>query len=215
MNCSKDRIKDKIEILAKFTEKENKFTRFSYTKEDVMAKKYIIQEMKNLGLKVYMDYVGNIFGRKEGKRKNSPEILIGSHLDTVKNGGKYDGIAGIVVGLEVLNVLKENNIEIENPIEIVAFAEEEGGTYGTAFLGSQWYAEKLKEENLDIFNDEKGKNIIDAVKKLDELDSQVIRCKRKEKNLRGMFELHCEQGPVLVKNKKSIGIVEGITGSSS
>jgi len=215
MNCSKDRIKDKIEILAKFTEKENKFTRFSYTKEDVMAKKYIIQEMKNLGLKVYMDYVGNIFGRKEGKRKNMPEILIGSHLDTVKNGGRYDGIAGIVVGLEVMNVLKENNIEIENPIEIVAFAEEEGGTYGTAFLGSQWYGEKLNEKDLNKFNIDSGKNIKESVKILDELNDEVIRCNNKEKNIRCMFELHCEQGPKLENNKKDIGIVEGITGSSS
>lgn len=215
MNCNRERIEEMIETLAEFTEEKNKFTRFSYTKEDIMAKKYIIQKMKDLGMEVHMDYVGNIFGRKEGKNKELPAVLIGSHLDTVKNGGKYDGIAGIVTGIEIINVLKENNITTEYPIEVVAFAEEEGGTYGTAFLGSQWYAEKLDEKDLEKFNNDRGKNIKESVKILDELNDKVIRCKNKEKNIRSMFELHCEQGPTLEDNNKELGIVEGITGSSS
>jgi len=215
MKCNKDRVENMIENLAEFTDKESKYTRFSYTDQDISAKKYVIQKMKNLGLNIYMDYVGNIFGRKEGKKENLPTILIGSHLDTVKNGGKYDGVAGVVVGLEVLNVLKENNVEIDYPIEVVAFAEEEGGTYNTAFLGSQWYADKLKREDLEKFDDLYGKNIKEAVKILDELDEEVIRCVNREKNLKCMFELHCEQGPTLENNKNNIGLVKGITGSSS
>lgn len=214
MYCDKNRIESMIEDLSEFTENNSKYTRFSYTKEDIMAKKYIIQKMKKLGLKVYMDYVGNIFGRKEGKI-DLPTILIGSHLDTVRNGGKYDGIAGIVVGLEVIKVLNENKVKIDYPIEIVAFAEEEGGTYGTAFLGSQWYSEKLKEKDLEKFNDYDDKNINEAIKTLAKLNDEVIRCTHKDKNLKCMFELHCEQGPTLEKYKNNIGIVEGITGSSS
>ncbi|MGM0379230.1 MAG: M20 family metallo-hydrolase [Bacillota bacterium] len=212
---SKKRIKKRIEKFAKFTESDSKYTRFSYTKQDIQAKKYLINEMKNLGLNVYMDYIGNIFGRKEGRKKGLPEILIGSHLDTVRNGGKYDGVSGIVTGLEVIKSMNNNNIEIDHPIEVVAFAEEEGGTYSTAFLGSQWYADKFTDENLDKFNDNNGKNIKEAIKTLDVLDQDVIRCKKKEKNLKCMFELHCEQGPVLEMNGKELGIVEGITGSSS
>ncbi|MDW7669732.1 MAG: hydantoinase/carbamoylase family amidase [Bacillota bacterium] len=89
------------------------------------------------------------------------------------------------------------------------------GTYGTAFLGSQWYVDKLKEKDLERFIDSNNVNIKNAVKILDELNEEVIRCKKKDKNLKYMFELHCEQGPTLENNKKDLGIVEGITGSSS
>ena len=105
MNNSSRRIEDLIEKIAVFTENnETGFTRFSYTDMDIEARKFIIEEMTKLNLDVYMDYLGNIFGRREGKNKTAPAILIGSHLDTVKDGGKYDGIAGVIAGIEVIRL---------------------------------------------------------------------------------------------------------------
>jgi len=216
MNNSSRRIEELIEKIAVFTENNGTgFTRFSYTDMDIEARRLIIEEMTTLNLDVYMDYLGNIFGRREGKNKAAPAILIGSHLDTVKDGGKYDGVAGVIAGIEVVRLLTEKNIETENPIEVIAFAEEEGGRFHSAFVGSNWIAGNIKDEDLSKYLDDNGVSIEEASKSLDVLNPIVKRCWRREINAKAMFELHCEQGTVLENEKISLGIVSSITGSSS
>lgn len=216
MYCNSKRIKEMIDKMAAFTEKEDKgFTRFSYTQVDIEAKKYIIEEMKRSNLKVSMDLLGNIFGRREGREEDLPPILIGSHMDTVKDGGKYDGIAGIIAGLEVVKVMEENNIKTKYPVEIVAFTEEEGGRFNSAFIGSRWLAGKINEDELKDILDDQNISLKEAVKSLDVLDSDIKRYKRKDNDIKAMIELHCEQGPVLENNQKSLGVVNSIIGSSS
>lgn len=216
MNCNYKRIEEDIKNLSKFTNSNyGGYTRLSYTQEDLNAKKYIIQEMKKLNLNICMDLLGNIFGRREGTKKEAPYILIGSHLDSVKNGGKYDGIAGIVAGLEVLRVMEENDIKTRYPVEVVAFAEEEGGRFNSAFIGSKWFAGQLKRSDLANVFDNEGISLEKALKSLDQLNSEVNRCDNKDNNMKAMIELHCEQGPILENNKNDLGIVNLITGSSS
>lgn len=216
MKCNSNRINKWIEALSKFTEPNNSgYTRFSYTQEDIEAKQYLIDEMKKLNLKVYMDYLGNIFGRREGVKKDLLPIMIGSHMDTVRDGGKYDGLAGIVAGLEIIKTMEENNIKTEHPVEVVAFSEEEGGRFNSAFIGSKWFAGKINEKDTFDFIDNNNIKLADAIKSLDVLNENVIRCKNKDNKLAAMFELHCEQGPVLEINNKNLGIVSTITGSSS
>lgn len=216
MQCSSRRIEEIIEKLATFTEKEDKgFTRFSYTQTDIEARKYIIEEMKKANLKVSMDLLGNIFGRREGCEVGLPPILIGSHLDTVKDGGKYDGIAGVVAGLEALKVMEENDIKTKYPVEVVAFAEEEGGRFNSAFIGSSWIAGKISDNDLDVIMDNNGVSVKEAVKSLDVFNSYIERCHRRDRSFKAMIELHCEQGPILENDKKDLGVVRSIIGSSS
>lgn len=216
MNNLSCRIESLIEKIAVFTEKnETGFTRYSYTDMDIEVRRLVIEEMKKLHLDVSMDYLGNIFGRREGRNKSAPSIMIGSHLDTVKGGGKYDGIAGVIAGIEVIRSLNENNVETEHPLEVVAFAEEEGGRFNSAFVGSNWVAGNIKDEELPRYVDENGIGIEEAAKALDALNNIVKRCKRKDINAKAMIELHCEQGTVLENENASLGIVNCITGSSS
>ena len=216
MKCDSNRINEWIETLSTFTEPNQPgYTRFSYTQEDIAAKKYLIKEMKKLNLDVSMDYLGNIFGRREGIKKDLLPVMIGSHMDTVKNGGKYDGLAGIVTGLEIIRVMEEEDIRTYHPIEVVAFSEEEGGRFNSAFLGSKWFAGKINEEDIPRFVDYNHIKFSEALKILDTLNGEVVRYKRKNNRLAAMIELHCEQGPVLENNRISLGIVNTITGSSS
>ncbi|QZY54409.1 M20 family metallo-hydrolase [Crassaminicella profunda] len=216
MYCNAERIEEMLQNIATFTVAEDEgFTRFSYTQEDIQAKKYIIKKMKEANLKVSMDLLGNIFGRREGTEENLPPIVAGSHLDTVKNGGKYDGIAGIVAGIEALRVMEENQIKTKYPIEVVAFAEEEGGRFNSAFIGSSWFMGKIKEEALETICDHQNMSLKEAAESLNVFNEEIKRCKRKDYHIKAMIELHCEQGPILENNQKSLGLVNAIIGSSS
>ena len=216
MKCNSEQIERWIENLAKFTDSEQSgYTRFSYTKEDIAARGYLIAEMKQLGLSVRMDRVGNVLGRREGKKKKGAPIVIGSHIDTVMSGGKYDGIAGVVTGLEVVRVLNEHGVELEDPIEVIAYAEEEGGRFGSAFVGSKWLAGEIQAHELSNYRDEEGITIETACQALDNLNSQVERVERCDLSPKATFELHIEQGPVLESKGNILGVVETITGSSA
>jgi allantoate deiminase len=216
MRCSEERIEYWIEGLAKHTDPTTSgFTRFSYTKEDVAAKRFLIKEMKALGLSVEMDLIGNLFGRREGEDSKRAPMMIGSHMDTVLNGGRYDGLAGVIAGMEVVRCLNAAGETTIHPLEIVAFAEEEGGRFNSAFIGSRWYAGQLEELELSSYEDTRGVTIAEAVKMLEALKDEVTIIERKTPELRAMIELHVEQGPVLEQGEHSLGIVETVTGSSA
>src|SRR5699024_6619678 len=110
--------------------------RLALTDEDKEMREIFIDWMKAIDLQVRVDDFGNIYGRKEGKDKHAPAVLIGSHLDTQPEGGKYDGILGVLAGLEVLTVLHENHITTEKPIELVCFTNEEGARFAPPILGA-------------------------------------------------------------------------------
>lgn len=216
MHCNPKAICNVIERLAEYTEPEDKgFTRFSYTSSDLKAREYVIAVMRENGLDVSMDLPGNIFGRRRGIQDDLPAVVMGSHLDTVKNGGKYDGIAGVAAALEVLRVMKTNNIMTRHPVEVIAFAEEEGGRFGSAFVGSSWITGQLNENDLGKLKDARGISVLQAVKDLDPLNDRVKRVHRRAGSIKAFLELHCEQGPVLENGDKDLGNVSSITGSSS
>jgi len=176
-------------------------SRTAFSKEyfEALRELKILMEKKNL--KVRIDPVGNIFGRRDGLNNDLPVILIGSHLDTVKNGGLYDGNLGIISALECISVLDDNNILTNHPIEVVGFNAEEGSELGGTFgsrtsLGLQSIDipkidEKLSRYNLNI----------------DDIINSKINYK-----IHSFLELHIEQGIRLYNDKISIGIVNGIVG---
>lgn len=127
MRVNLERIKKDIETLAGFTDTPGKgVTRFSYTENDQKAREYIISELRKIDLAAETDGIGNIRARLEGSNPDSPVVLTGSYIDSVRHGGKLDGILGVVGALEVLRVVSERKVKVTNTLELTIFVEEEG-----------------------------------------------------------------------------------------
>ncbi len=212
MDINLNRVKKHIETLATFNATPgNGITRLSFTVEDRMARDYIKEEMSQIGLKVWEDGYSNLFGRREGKDPNSPVIMIGSHYDSVINGGPLDGVAGLVSALEILRVFEENNIENYYPIEIVAMNDEEGVRFGTGISNSRVMAGLMDEKELDNAKDKDGISLRKAMEEYG-IVPDINNAKRPKGSIKTFVELHIEQGPILERNKKDIGLVETIVG---
>lgn len=212
MNINLERIIKDIETLATFNATPGKgVTRLSFTKEDRQAREYIKEEMKSIGLKVWEDGYSNIFGRKEGKDSNAPAIMIGSHFDSVINGGPFDGVAGLVAALEVARVLVENKVDTYYPIEVVAMNDEEGVRFGTGLSNSRAMVGVMDEEELDNAVDKDGISLRQAMIDFG-INPDLEDAKRPKDSIKAFIELHIEQGPILEDNGKDIGLVETIVG---
>src|SRR5215217_806225 len=112
-------------------------TRLSFTNEERAAKDRVASYMEEAGLCAYEDAAGNLFGRREGKDPDSPAVLIGSHVDSVYNGGNFDGPLGVLAGIEVLHAMEGQGVETGHPIEVVAFTDEEGARFSFGMIGSR------------------------------------------------------------------------------
>lgn len=188
-------------------------TRLSYTIEDKAAREYLIAAMENLGLSIKIDGVGNIRARYvTNDNANRPSIMIGSHIDTVPNGGKFDGLVGVVSALEVIRVLDENKIELNNPIELIIFAEEEGSNFGVTLVGSKVLTAAYKLDDLKKLTNDENISAYDCIKQfgldVDNIENQVLS----SEEVKAMIELHIEQGGTLEEGNLSVGIVEAIVG---
>ncbi|MBF8982350.1 Zn-dependent hydrolase [Lutibacter sp. B2] len=213
MNANYDRIKKDIEEFRKYTSTPDRgCTRFPYTKEDFDARNYIINEMKKIGLNIHIDAIGNIRARLDGKDANAPVVMTGSHLDTVFQGGIFDGIAGVVCGLEAMRIFVENNIETNNPVELVVFVGEEGCDFDSPYIGSKVMTGRLGIEDLKNIKNKDGNSVYDAAVDFglnpEELSKDVIS----STDIKAMIELHVEQSLVLDYENIPIGIVKGIAG---
>lgn len=215
MKTSLYRIQKDIEILSTFNSTPyNGLTRFSFTKEDKKSREYIKSEMLKCDLQVYEDPAGTLMGRLEGSLKDGPVVMIGSHYDSVKNGGNFDGNAGVVTALEIARVINENNISVKYPIEFVAMIEEEGGRFGSGLFGSRGMAGKITRDELDSYKDSDGISIAEAMKDFGFNPDKILEAARKPEDLKAFLELHIEQGPILEHKQKDVGIVEYIVGIS-
>ena len=212
MRGKTDNIKKDIETLATYTSTPSfGVTRLPFTPEDKKAKEYIKNIMTEIGLKVKEDGVGTIFGKREGIWHDAPAIFIGSHYDTVKNGGAFDGVAGIAAALEVVRVLNRENIKTKHPIEIVAMNDEEGVRFEGGMLSSRAIVGEIEEEELDTSKDVNGVSIRKAMSEFG-IKPNLATAKRKIDSIKAFLELHIEQGPILESKNKDIGIVENIVG---
>lgn len=213
MYASAKRIEEHIERLRQFTSTPGYgVTRLTYSKEDLQARTYIKEQMKHYGLSVSEDGVGNIFGKLEGTAKDAPSILIGSHFDSVPNGGAYDGTAGVIVALEVAALFQKHGLKPVYPLEVIAMVEEEGTRFGGGLLGSRALMGVLSSEEFAEITDESGISTIQAMEAIG-LDSTENKVRQPE-TIKAYLELHIEQGPILEEKELSIGIVESIVGLS-
>lgn len=187
-------------------------TRLPFTKEDKDARNYLVNAMKKAGLNVRIDTVGSIIGRLEGNDPKLPTVLIGSHYDSVINGGSLDGLLGIVAGIEAVRVIKEQNISLSHSIEIIAFSDEEGVRFGGGFLGSRAMTGELGHDELFSFHDENGVSLREAMESQLFNPQDIKASLKKPVDIKAFLELHIEQGPVLDKNNIDVGIVTSIVG---
>ncbi|MFC4766791.1 allantoate amidohydrolase [Effusibacillus consociatus] len=208
-----DRIAQRIEELAKCSTTERGVTRLSFTKESETANGLVAGWMREAGMSVRRDELNNIIGRYEGNQPDAPALLIGSHLDSVIEAGKYDGILGVIAGIEVVQTLFENGIRPKHPIEVIGFCDEEGTRFHTTLLGSRAIAGDLQEEDLQA-KDAAGITLAEAMKEIGLDPANYRLAARDPKTLLGYLELHIEQGPVLEQMNQACGVVSGIAGQS-
>jgi allantoate deiminase len=207
----KVRIEEHIDQISEFTATPGKgTTRLTYSQEDLQTRNYIKRKMNEYGLQVKEDGFGNIFGKLEGTLKDASSVMIGSHFDSVPNGGSYDGPAGVVAALEVARLFVENKLTPKYPLEIIALIEEEGSRFGGGLMGSRGMVGMLNDDDFKNLKDKDGVSTEEAMAKIG-LDPSLPR-KRDPKTMKAFLELHIEQGPILEEKKIPIGVVEAIVG---
>lgn len=210
-NC--ERLQRTIDELGTFGYKEGLgVTRPSLSAEDTAARRYVIGLMVEAGLRVHVDAVGNIIARRAGADESAPPVATGSHIDTVVQGGKYDGMLGVLGGIEVARLLDEAGLLTRHPLEIIAFTGEEQGGFRAGTKGSRAMAGKLTKEHLQSWRDDKGVTFWDALAAAGYHPELLAEAVRPPGSLKCFIELHIEQGRVLEGAGKRLGVVTAIAG---
>lgn len=181
-------------------------TRLAYSEADLQGRKYAMGLMREAKLDVSVDLAGNIVGRRAGREAALPPLAIGSHIDSVPEGGNYDGDVGSMGAIEVAQTLAENNVKLRHLLEVLIFQNEEGGT-----IGSQLISGELPEKQLDLPANS-GKTIREGIKLFGGDPTRLSEARRKRGDIAAYLELHIEQGGTLDAEKINIGVVEGIVG---
>jgi beta-ureidopropionase / N-carbamoyl-L-amino-acid hydrolase len=201
------RIESRIFELAKFgVDEKGRNYRVAYTKGDIEGRAWFMELMKKAGLDPAIDAAGNIIGKRKGKNPSLKPIAFGSHIDMVPDGGNYDGTFGSISALEVIEILNENNVVTEHPLELIIFGNEEGGTIGSKAMVGDMTSEGLKQKS------QSGLTIAEGIKAIGGDPDNIQSCIRKKGALHAWLELHIEQGGILEKEKIQVGVVEGIVG---
>jgi N-carbamoyl-L-amino-acid hydrolase len=204
-----ERLKGDMESLAQIgRDPKGGITRPSYSKADLEAQEWLKEKIKGAGLLLRQDGAGNIFGRLEGEGKT---IMVGSHLDTVINGGMFDGSVGILSGLECLKRIKEEGLTLSKPLEVASFTDEEGNLVGD-FLGSRAFMGLLERETLEKGLTQFGVPFTEVLKGTEFSIDSIMEAHKQRPEIEAFLEIHIEQGPNLEMENKPIGIVDSIAG---
>lgn len=206
--CNRNRLQGLIEQFSQFGATANGgVTRLSLSNEDVFARDYFCELCKELGMAIHVDDMANIYAILPGKKK-CPPIVMGSHLDSVEKGGRFDGVLGILTAIEAIRTLKDNDIELEVPLMIVNFTNEEGARFDPAMMSSGVVSSKFNKEKMLQSIDKNGITFQEA---LQVSGYEGDKGNRLTEAL-AYIELHIEQGPVLEAKQREIGVVEGVLG---
>ena len=211
MGIKIERIERDIEAINSSTSTPGKgITRFTFSEEYMKARQYVIEEFNRMGARISTPLGGNLRGRLEGRDVHTPSVMTGSHLDSVFQGGRFDGVAGVVSALEVGRVISEEQLPHRHPIDLVVFAEEEGSRFGSIMIGSRAWIGKLGEQDLRRMKDPNGISYLQAMESSGlQIDDRKVL---KPGAVKAMIELHIEQSVVLESGGFQIGVVEGING---
>ncbi|WP_233201406.1 Zn-dependent hydrolase [Sporosarcina sp. P13] len=187
-------------------------TRPSFSPADLEVRIRFIKELQDLGLDITIDGIANIWGKLKGNGKKKGSIVIGSHLDTVPNGGKYDGALGTLVAKEIIRTIIENDITLDHDLEIVSFTAEESNDFGLSTLGSRAFVGKLSGDELRMATDSTGLLLSDALQKVDGDIERIHEMASMHEEKRVFVEMHIEQGKRLESNNKSVAIINSLVG---
>lgn len=207
IKASPERMEERIKALSQFgANPEGGVSRVAYSDADIAGRQYVMGLMKNAGLEVSIDKAGNIIGKRKGKNNNLPAIAFGSHIDSVPGGGNYDGDVGSLGAIECIELMNENNIVTEHPLEVFIFQNEEGG-----LVGSEAISGILTEEELSLVSSS-GKTLRQGMIDIGGDPTRFREAARKKGDFKAFLELHIEQGGFLDREGINIGVVEGIVG---
>ncbi|MGI9065817.1 MAG: M20 family metallo-hydrolase [Pyrinomonadaceae bacterium] len=201
------RISDHLNALAEFGKNpQGGVSRVAYSEADRQGREYVLGLMRAAKLDATIDAAGNLVGRRPGTAKNVQPLLMGSHIDSVPEGGNYDGVVGSLGAIEVAQTLSENKLTTRHPLEVIIFQNEEGGLIGSRAIDGQ-----LTEAELDLVS-RSGKTIREGIKFIGGDPAKLASVVRKRGGIAAYLELHIEQGGILETEKIDIGVVEGIVG---
>jgi len=206
---SSDRLRGRFNRLNEIgaTERDG-VNRPSLSEENARARDILVEWFEDAGLSVTVDEMGNIFGRREGTNDDLPPVLLGSHIDSQYNGGQYDGVIGVLGGLEAVETLNDAGVDTDRPIEVVAWSNEEGVRFQPDMLGSGVFAGKFDLDFAYSRKDKEGNTFGEELERIGYRGDEPCE----PRDLHCYLELHVEQGPKLVDAGLSVGIVEGVYG---
>ncbi|HYL79908.1 MAG TPA: Zn-dependent hydrolase [Candidatus Acidoferrum sp.] len=185
-------------------------TRLAFTPPDQSARRLFQETLAATGLQVRLDAVGNVFGRRQGRENSLPPLVLGSHLDSVPSGGRFDGPLGVLSALEVARALDDGQTQTRRPIEIACFVAEESSRFGTGTLGSKAVVGKLTPERLDALRDAEGRTLAEILRECGLAPERLPDVRRRPGEYHAYLELHLEQGAVLEHAGMPVGLVTGI-----
>jgi allantoate deiminase len=203
---------DRIEALARFSDEAGKLTRLYLAPSHKRAADQVAAWMRAAGMSTRLDAVGTVIGRYEGERAGLPALLLGSHIDTVRNAGRYDGTLGVLAAIAVVDRLRASGRRLSFAVEVVAFGDEEGVRFPGTLTGSRALAGKFDPRVLDEV-DKEGISRREALTAFGCDVNKIEAIARDPAGVLGYVEVHIEQGPVLEAENQPVGVVTAIAGA--
>jgi len=215
LEIDQQRLLAELETLAAFSDAAPPaVTRIVFTPADLKARAWVISRCEEAGLTVRQDAIGNIFARWNGTDPSAPAVGTGSHIDAIPNAGKYDGVVGVLGGLEAIRALRRSGFRPKNSLELLVFATEEPTRFGIGCLGSRLLSGTLSADAAAKLKDRDGKSM-DEVRRKAGLNGNLQDVELPAGYYKGFVELHIEQGPLLERAQTSLGIVMRIAAPAS
>ncbi len=208
-----EQIVRRIDELAGISEEAGRLTRIYLSKELRAASELILGWMREAGMSAHLDAIGNVCGRYEGERVGAPCLMLGSHYDTVRDAGKWDGPLGVITAIACVADLNRRGKRLPFAIEVIGFADEEGVRFASTLLGSRAVAGTFDESVLNV-RDRDGVSIRDALVQFGLDPDRLGAAARTRGELLAYLELHIEQGPVLEAQNLPVGVVTAIAGAT-
>lgn len=203
----------KIDELAAISETPTGLTRVFLSPEQKRANDLVLGWMRAAGMSARLDAIGNVVGRYEGEKPGAPALMLGSHLDTVRDAGKYDGMLGVITGIACVGRLAAENKRLPFAVEVVGFGDEEGVRFQSTLIGSRGIAGTFDPKTL-ASKDAKGVSLAEAFGAFGLDPGKVGQAVRRREDVLAYVELHIEQGPVLEAKGLALGVVTSIAGAA-